>query len=313
MGLKIARGIIGQVQRQSRRLADPNLAGHRCDAVGLRSRAFVNLVSGKDYAIRLEGGPVGVLLFHGLAGTPHELRFVAEVAHRVANATVVCPVTPGHCGTYDDLKAVTFQAWTAFALEQVDALARRCPRIIVGGLSMGAMLAIAVALKRPQAVNGLALLAPTMRLSGWTVPLHAHLFNLIQHKWIANLFDFPDLPPHGIKDEAVRADVMAAMQGADTAQAGLLVTPGGAFWEHLQLMKSVQRDFGQIKQPTLIVHPRQDDIASLNTAFRIASKLGGAVELHVLEDSYHVITLDRQRDRVGQILAGFAQGLASAS
>jgi carboxylesterase len=258
-----------------------------------------------DRSIHLAGSDTALLLFHGLGGTPNELRFVAETVHVATGATVICPVTPGHCDTYDALKAIDGKAWEAFAVRQVDALIAEGKRPFVGGLSMGSLLAIHTALERPDFVEGLVLLAPTLRLTGWTIPIQAHLFNLIQHKWIGNLFDFPDLPPHGIKDEKIRAEVLAAMQGDDPSQAGAFITPGGAFWEHLQVMKRMRRRFGDVKTPTVIIHPRNDDIAHVNTAFRLARKFSGPTTVHVLDDSYHVITLDRQRDRVSAYVAEF--------
>ncbi|MFM2423586.1 MAG: hypothetical protein RL291_2116 [Pseudomonadota bacterium] len=266
----------------------------------------VNRVSGdSDPAIRLEGGDIGLVLLHGLGGTPRELRFVAQRAHDDTRATVFCPVLPGHCAGYAELQAVTWPEWARAAQNAVDDLSKTCRRVFVGGLSMGAVLALHLALTRREAVHGLVLLAPTFRLSGFTIPVHAHLFNLIQHKWIANLFDFPDLPPHGIKNDEIRREMMAAMAGPDTTAAGNLVTPGGAFWEHLQLMKAVRGRLHEITQPALIVHPRRDDVAHVRTAFRLAQRLGGPVTLRILENSYHVITLDQQRDEVGQEMAAF--------
>jgi carboxylesterase len=53
-----------------------------------------------------------------------------------------------------------------------------------------------------------------------------------------------------------------------------------------------------IRQPSLILHPREDDRASLRNALHLLNKLASRVEVLVLDDSYHVITLDRQRQVV---------------
>ena len=44
-----------------------------------------------------------------------------------------------------------------------------------------------------------------------------------------------------------------------------------------------------------IVHPREDDRASLSNMKYLQSNLAGLVETVVLDDSYHIVTLDRQR------------------
>jgi carboxylesterase len=58
----------------------------------------------------------------------------------------------------------------------------------------------------------------------------------------------------------------------------------------------------------LIVHPREDGRASLRNAVYLQKKLAGRVEVLVLNDSYHVVTLDRQRqlviDRTDQFAIG---------
>jgi carboxylesterase len=60
-----------------------------------------------------------------------------------------------------------------------------------------------------------------------------------------------------------------------------------------------------VRQPTLIVHPRQDDIASLKNAHYLQANLGGLVDTLVLDNSYHMVTLDQQRHIVAERTAGF--------
>ena len=63
-----------------------------------------------------------------------------------------------------------------------------------------------------------------------------------------------------------------------------------------------------MRQPTLIVHPREDDRASLRNLDYLQTNLGGLIETVVLDDSYHVVTLDRQRQLVvGRTLDFVAQ------
>ena len=64
------------------------------------------------------------------------------------------------------------------------------------------------------------------------------------------------------------------------------------------LVKQVKREVGQVRQPTLIVHPREDDRASLRNLEYLQTNLAGLIEAVVLDDSYHIITLDRQRHLV---------------
>ena len=64
------------------------------------------------------------------------------------------------------------------------------------------------------------------------------------------------------------------------------------------LVQRVKEELAHVCQPALIVHPREDDRASLRNMHYLQGKLGGLVETVVLDDSYHVVTLDRQRQLV---------------
>jgi carboxylesterase len=64
------------------------------------------------------------------------------------------------------------------------------------------------------------------------------------------------------------------------------------------LVRQVQREIGQVCQPALVVHPRDDDRASLRNLDYVQSNLAGLTHTLVLDDSYHVVTLDRRRQLV---------------
>jgi len=263
-------------------------------------------MSVKDYSYRFAGGRVGVLLLHGLCGTPTEMRFVANGMAR-AGYTVHCPQLAGHCGTQDDIKASRWQDWYASAEAALIELRKDCDVVIVGGLSTGAVLSLLLAANHPDKVQGTALLAPTLWLNGWLIPWHARLFRTVFSRRIANLINFPDLHPHGIKDQRIRDFIRNALFSGDSSQAGLPSTPGGAVLEHRRLVKEVRRVLGQIHQPALIVHPREDDYADLNNAWYLQRKLKGMVDMVVLDDSYHIVTVDRQRHVVVDRATAFVE------
>lgn len=247
-----------------------------------------------DRSLYFAGGRTGVLLVHGLGGTPIEMRFIAVGLAR-AGYTVSCPQLSGHCGSADDLRATRWQDWYASVVAAHEKLHRECDVIVVGGLSMGALMALQLAADRPDGVHGAALYAPTLKLDGWSIPWYARLFGLVWHRWVADHFDFVERDPYGIKDPRIRGLVTAALESGDSSQSGQLSTPGSAMLELRWLANSVRRVLGRIRQPVLLLHPRDDDCASLRNAFHIQRSLGGRVEAVILDDSYHIITLDRQR------------------
>ena len=248
----------------------------------------------KDQSYYARGGRVGVLLIHGLAGTPAEMRYVANGMAR-AGYTVYCPQLAGHCGTDEDLRNTSWQDWYASAEKALFELRKDCDTVIVGGLSTGAVLALLLAARNAKDVHGIALFAPVFWLNGWLIPWYARLFRAVRTKRLANLINFPDIEPHGIKDDRVREFVRQALFSGDSTKAGLPFTPGGAVIEHRWLARVVRDELKQIYQPTLIVHPREDDYADLNNAWYAQRNLKGLVDMVVLDDSYHVVTIDRQR------------------
>ena len=247
-----------------------------------------------DGSLRFAGGRLGFLLIHGLGGTPMEMRFVAQGLAR-AGYTVHVPQLAGHCGTADELKATGWQDWCATVEEEHDRLKQTCDHIVVGGLSMGAILAVHHAARHPDDVFALALYAPTLQLDGWGIPWYGRLFDLVHQKWFADLFQFAERDPWGIKDRRLRELVKTAILSGDSSKAGIAALPGGMMLELRWLVEDTKRRVGDVRQPTLVVHPREDDRASLSNMKYLQSNLAGLVETVVLDDSYHIVTLDRQR------------------
>ncbi len=267
-------------------------------------------MSTPDRSYRFDGGRTGVLLVHGLGGTPIEMRYVALALSR-AGYTVSVPQLAGHCATEAELKFSHWQDWYGTIDRELTELRKSCDTVIVGGLSAGAVLSLHLAANRPDDVQGVACFAPTIWLNGWGVPWYARLFALVYHKWSANLIRFTECEPFGIKDKRLREMVVEALHSGDPSQAGMYSTPGGPMLEFRWLVNIVKKQLPSIKQPTLILHPREDDRADLGNAFYLQRKLAGPVDVTVLEDCYHIITIDRQRDVVADRTVAFVDRVAA--
>lgn len=261
-------------------------------------------MSNADRSYKLEGGRTGVLLIHGLGGTPIEMRYVALGLAR-AGYTVHVPQLADHCGSDEDLKQSRWQDWYWSVEAALDELRKTCDTVVVGGLSAGAILALHLAANRPEHVQGVVLFAPTLWLNGWSIPWYARFFRLVYHKWVANKIAFVEREPYGIKDKRLRNMVVQALHSGDSTQAGLFSTPGGTMLELRWLVDVVKRELSGIRQPTLIFHPREDDRADISNTFYLQRRLGGLVQTVVLDDSYHIITVDRQRELVTERTAAF--------
>jgi carboxylesterase len=257
----------------------------------------------------IQGGRVGVLLVHSLGGNPIELRFVAQGLGRLGY-TVYCPLLPGLGGGTDASGLSSWQDWYAALETAHDELKSRCDIVLVGGISAGSMLALRLARERADDIHGLILFAPTIWPNGWAIPRHFNFFKLVRHKWVASFFRFQQRAPFGIKDERIRNFVIESFKNDDRPIEDLFGRGGGLVWEFKALAKDVKRRLGEIRQHTLILHPRDDDQSNLSNAVMLQKKLGGVVETTVLDDSYHMVTLDRQRSIVVDRTTEFAQRLA---
>ena len=263
-----------------------------------------------DRSLTYPGGQTGFLLIHGLGGTPVELRFVAQGLAR-AGYTVHCCQLAGHCQTEEELLQSSWREWYRSVEAAHDRLRRECSTVIAGGLSMGGLLALELARRRPEGVDGLAVYAPSLFLDGWAVPrLSRYLLGIPRPigKWRSRI-TLREREPYGLKDERVRAFVLNHMQSGDASTAGVFSTPLHAISEFNAFVAQLKPALGKIETPTLIIHPREDDMASLRNAHYLQRRLGGLVDLVVLDDSYHMVTLDRQRHIVVDRTLAFTEAL----
>lgn len=266
----------------------------------------LSLLSGLSY----EGGRVGVLLIHSLGGTPLELKYVAQGFAR-EGYTVECPMLPGMTNGTDVLCLSRWQDWYAEVERTLDQLRETCDTVIVGGLSAGSILSLKLARERPNDVSGVLVFAPTLWPNGWAVPWTFNFYRLVHLRWFARLFRFSQRAPYGIKDERIRNFMVDAFKSESRSLEEVYARPGVMVLEFNKLVKKVRRELSGVMAPTFIVHPRHDDQSNLRNALELQSKVGGPVEAIVLDDSYHIVTLDRQRDLVLERALDFTSRLVS--
>jgi carboxylesterase len=257
-----------------------------------------------DASFLYEGGPDGVLLIHGLTGTPTEMRFVGKGLAR-AGFTAYGMQLAGHCGAEADLLATGWRDWFASVEMAYTVLAKRCRRVFVAGLSMGAVLALHLAAQQPEGLAGLALYSTTLRYDGWAIPRLSFLLPFVLRLPFGKRYHFVESPPYGIKDERLRKRVVANMFAGNSAAAGLSGTPGLSLRELWGLVAEVKREMPGIRTPALILHASQDDVTSIWNAAYLKEHLGGPTQTVLLDDCYHMITVDRQRQEVVERTAGY--------
>lgn len=223
-----------------------------------------------------DGGPVGVLVVHGFTGTTQSVRPWAEgIAEQ--GRTVIVPRLPGHGTSVDDLQGTTAADWVGEAEMALRGLGERCDRIFVCGLSMGGTITLDLAARFPDVVRGIAVVNGTV----YTTDPRAKLAPLLGR-----------LP---LKLKGVANDV------ADPSQKELAYdrVPTKAAASFLAYQDGVRSRLGRITCPALIFVSRQDHVVHPSNASFIAERIASPEkEVVWLERSYHVATLDFDRDLI---------------
>ncbi len=259
------------------------------------------------------GGRSGVLLIHGLTGTPTEMRFVAKGLHE-AGFTVSAVQLAGHCGNADDLLATGWRDWYRSVDAAATKLREEVDHLFVAGLSMGALLALKLAIERPSEVDGIGLYGTTFRYDGWAIPAIARLsfmLPLVCALGFGRNRAFMESFPYGIKNERIRSFIVGNMLAGDSGAGGLPGNPWPSLAEFMRLSSHVKRRLDRVRAPCLVIHSTDDDIASLDNVSIVEQSVSAPVEKILLSDSYHMISVDQQRDVVIERSAGFFKRIAA--
>lgn len=251
-------------------------------------------------------GEVGVLLIHGLTGTPTELRRVAQGLAKDGTCTVYVPTLPGHCGDNSDLQATGWLDWYEGVRKTFVGIRQRHQQVFVGGLSMGAVMSMYLASEHPGQVAGLLMYSTTLRYDGWSINKLAFLTPLLMKiPFGVHLCSFEEKPPYGIKNQRLRAIVERQMKAGESSNAGLLTMEGITVRELHRMNTVVKKRMPSITTKALVLHSIEDDITSRWNADYVERHLGGPVTKVLLDNCYHMITVDLQYRRVIELSDAF--------
>jgi carboxylesterase len=260
----------------------------------------------------LRGGRSGVLLIHGLTGTPTEMRFVGNGLNR-AGFSVLGMQLAGHCGDESDLLATGWRDWYASVVVAAERLREQVDHLFVAGLSMGSILALKLAMDRPDEIDGLGLYGTTFFHDGWATPpigRLAFLLPAVTALGFGRRRVSAEVEPYGIKDERIRNRIVGAMLSGDSQAAGLAGFPYPSLAELQRLSRHVRNRIGRVRAPCFVAHSSNDDVASLRNVRIVERGVRAPVETLLLDNSYHMVTVDQERGKLIEQSAGFFQRIA---
>ncbi|WP_050462567.1 alpha/beta hydrolase [Herbaspirillum autotrophicum] len=244
----------------------------------------------------------GALLIHGLGGTQFDLGVMHKALLR-AGVEIHSITLPGHGGQPEDLIPVRAEQWLDAVTALYQELRPQYQELHVIGMCMGALLATALCQRVQHTAGKLVTLAPPIYIDGWSTPWYSqlrHLFYLIPG--VASRMRVEEGEPFGIKNALVRAVVKAKFARGDNFHYAWV--PLACVRQVDRLRQWVMDGATAITCPTLIVHAREDELTSLKSAEFLQQHIPDARTV-ILEDSYHMICVDNDRELVAASVLTF--------
>ncbi len=238
-----------------------------------------------------------IVLIHGLLSTPREFGLIS-LPLQARGAPLIILNIPG----YTEADRRQFRRWSSWVDAACDAIRAQFGSnqpFVLGGLCSGGMVAAAVAARGEFNVRSLVMMSPSFGYDGWARTRWwgwrkvAHALGV--DRWIS----VRESEPYGIKNEKIRKWVERDMHVRATSAAGPSTLPLWAINQSERLMRHVIRQFPRLRMPTVVMHSRLDEICSLGLVERVFDTLpGGPNRLVVFDNSYHMITIDNDRQQV---------------
>jgi carboxylesterase len=236
------------------------------------------------------GGDVGVLVLHGFTGNPATMRPLAD-ALVAAGHTVELPRLPGHGTSVEDMVPTTFADWVAAAEDAYADLAGRCRAVVVVGLSMGGTLTAWLAAHHPE-------VAGIVCINAAAAPRDPDLKDMVRLMLDAG--------------EVLSPGVGSDIADPDASEPAYAETPLAAALSFFEGLDELQPHLAAITCPALIMTSPEDHVVDPADSDHLAAAVRGLVERLPLERSYHVATLDHDKELIAEATLAFVERVTSA-
>ena len=200
------------------------------------------------------------------------------------------PLLPGHGTRWQDLNDVAWTDWYAEAEAALDRLRADCEAVVVAGLSMGGSVALRLAEERGSQVSGVVLVNPfvsSTRKELAALPVLKHVVPSL--RGMVNDIKKPGQDEHGY-------DRLPLKGLAAVTEMWKVVVPGPR----------------PVTQPLLYFRSAADHVIDASSSATVLRGVSSAdVEERMLDESYHVATLDHDADRIFAESAEFVARVTS--
>lgn len=225
--------------------------------------------------LSVEGGDVGVLVLHGFTGNPQSVRPLAE-AFAAAGYGVEMPLLSGHGTKVEDMLDTTWTDWSADAEAAYRLLAARSERVVVAGLSMGGSLTCWLA-TRHEEIAGIICVNPATQAAA---EVRVFVETLISD------------------GQEVMDGLGSDVADPESPESAYPQTPLRPLRSLFEAATEIQPDLHRISCPLLLFTSPEDHVVPPGDSDFLASQVSGPVERVSCDRSYHVATLDYDRDMI---------------
>jgi carboxylesterase len=239
-------------------------------------------------AFYFKGGKVGCLLIHGGTGTPSAVRPLGEFLAR-NEISALGPLLKGFGETLEEWVKTAHEDWISSAEDGLKTLRKDCEKVFVSGLSMGGTLSLYLAAKYREEVSGvIPICAPYG--NRFLEPFRIRFFPLLKENLPVPNFSATDLKAQGIR------------------QVGYEMTFPSTNLEWAKIVEAASGLVSDIRCPALIVQARNDHVIDPSGSQDLYERIGASnKELFWLEHSYHMATIDVDREILYQKILTFIQ------
>ena len=246
---------------------------------------------GQPFLIKGDRRRVGVVLAHGYMAAPAEVKGLARYLGKMG-FWVYAPRLKGHGTAPEDLAACTFHDWIESMDAGYAALSNLCHRVIAGGFSTGAGLALDLAQRVPAVAGVFAVSAP-LRLQDMAARFVPAVD--VWNRFMA-LFHL---------DEAQKTFVD---NHPENPHINYSKNPISGVRELERLMSSLEPRLPKITAPALVVQSREDPVVDPRGTETIFKLLGSTDKQMVLFNfQRHGILLGEGADRVYRTIGDFCE------
>ncbi len=250
---------------------------------------------GAPFLIKGRSRKMGVVLLHGYMAAPPEVRELADYLGR-KGYWVYAPRVRGHGTSPDDLATRTYQDWVASIDEAYTIANSSCKRVVVGGFSTGAGLALDLAARGVENLAGIFAVSPPLRLQDFSTRFVPAVDTW--NRWM----DLVGLD--GAKKEFIPND-------PENPHINYTRNPIGGVRELGLLMEALEPKLPSIQLPVLVVQSDGDPLVDPKGSRRIFERLGSKDKQYLLFDiKRHGILLGEGSHQVHRAIGNFIARLS---